>query len=41
MINDFINHKQFREKEKYYVDTTSSNWNAFRFWSNYVRYEQI
>jgi len=23
------------------VDTTSSDWNAFWFWSNYVRLQQI
>lgn len=28
-------------KEKYYVDNTSSYWNAFRLWSYYVRNEQI
>jgi len=32
MFNIIINIK----KEKYYVDTTSSDWNAFWFWSNYV-----
>jgi len=25
----------------YYVDYTSSYWNAFWFWSNHVRNEQI
>jgi len=24
---------------EYYVDITSSDWNAFWFWSNHVRYE--
>jgi|SaaInl59LU_5_DNA_1037362.scaffolds.fasta_scaffold42306_2 pyrroloquinoline quinone biosynthesis protein A len=28
-------------KEKYYVDNTSSDWNAFWFWSNYVCNEQV